>query len=119
MFTKELRKNQTDAEKTLWNTLRNRQLNRFKFRRQVSLGRYIVDFVCFESRLIVEVDGGQHADAVPYDETRTRWLGSQGFRVIRFWNNDVLMNLEGVWDRIVEECGHTPHPNPLPQGERE
>jgi very-short-patch-repair endonuclease len=105
MHAKELRKNQTDSEKALWGVLRNRQLSHLKFRRQVPLGRYIVDFVCFENRLIIELDGGQHAEAVSYDSARTRWLESKGFRVIRFWNNDVLMNLEGIWDSIVETTG--------------
>lgn len=118
MFAKQLRQNQTDAEKILWMALRNRQINQLKFRRQVSIGRYIVDFVCFENRLIIELDGGQHADAEQYDEERTGWLESQGFMVIRFWNNDVMENIESVLMRIMELTVKPPHPNPPPRGER-
>ncbi|HEY8100279.1 MAG TPA: endonuclease domain-containing protein [Burkholderiaceae bacterium] len=118
MFARQLRRNQTDTEKILWMALRNRQINQLKFRRQVAIGRYIVDFICFEIRLIIELDGDQHADAQECDEERTRWLESQGFLVVRFWNNDVMLNLEGVLMRIVELAAKPPHPNPLPLGER-
>jgi very-short-patch-repair endonuclease len=104
MFADQLRKNQTDAETLLWFALRNRQINKLKFRRQVPLGLYVVDFVCFENRLIVELDGGQHADAEAYDEARTSWLEGEGFHVIRFWNNEVLSNREGVLARLMEKC---------------
>jgi very-short-patch-repair endonuclease len=103
-FANRLRINQTDAEKLLWFALRNRQIDKLKFRRQVPLGPYIADFVCLENKLIVELDGGQHADAVKYDEARTRWLEGDGFHVIRFWNNDVLSNREGVLMRLMEKC---------------
>ena len=116
-FAKVLRGNQTDAERTLWRHLRNRQIGGYKFRRQVPIGNYIVDFVCFETRLIIEVDGGQHAVQLTADEARTDWLQSQGFTVLRFWNNDVLKNTAGVVEQIREHLT-APHPVPLPQGER-
>lgn len=97
-----LRKNQTDAELHLWSHLRRKQLGPHRFRRQVPLGPYIADFVCLDARLIIEVDGGQHADLVVEDYERTMWLESQDFRVLRFWNNDVLGNIDGVLETIVE-----------------
>lgn len=117
-YVSHLRTNQTDAEKCLWHALRNRQLAGFKFRRQLSIPPYIVDFVCLERRLIVEADGGQHADKDVYDNARTEQLVKQGYQVLRFWNNEVLGNLEGVLNKILLEL-NTPHPSPLPQGERE
>jgi very-short-patch-repair endonuclease len=95
---RELRRQGTQAERVLWLKLRNRQLNGVKFRRQQPLGNYIVDFVGFDKKLIIEIDGGQHneEEILSQDEVRTAWLKSQGFRVIRFWNNEVLENLEGV-----------------------
>ena len=86
----------TDAERMLWYRLRASRLQGWKFRRQVPLGRYVVDFLCEEAHLIVEVDGGQHAERVENDSVRTQWLSAQGYAVIRFWNNDVLANIEGV-----------------------
>jgi very-short-patch-repair endonuclease len=124
-FARHLRVNQTEAEKRLWYHLRNRQICGAKFRRQAPIGRYIVDFVCFEYMVIIELDGGQHASPTRYDERRTAWLKSQGFEIVRFWNNEVMENMDGVWQRIVEELtgrasvACTPHPDPLPQGERE
>jgi very-short-patch-repair endonuclease len=97
---KELRNNPTEAERILWQHLRLRQLGGHKFRRQQPLGEFIVDFVCLEKRLVVEVDGGQHSSKVAYDEQRTAWLEQQGFRVLRFWNNEVLQNIEGVGEAI-------------------
>ncbi len=85
-----LRKHPTDAERLLWRHLRLRQLGGYKFRRQQPLGPYIVDFVCLAKRLIVEVDGGQHAEQAEEDAQRTAWLEAQGFRVLRFWNTEVL-----------------------------
>jgi very-short-patch-repair endonuclease len=117
-YASHLRTNQTDAEKHLWHALRNRQLAGFKFRRQFSLPPYIVDFACLECRLIVEVDGGQHAEQESYDTERSQHLIKQGYRVLRFWNNEVLGNLEGVLTKVLQEL-NTPHPSPLPQGERE
>jgi very-short-patch-repair endonuclease len=93
---KELRNNPTEAERILWQHLRLRQFSGYKFRRQQPLGNYIVDFVCLGKRLVVEVDGGQHTSQHSYDERRDAWLQQQGFRVLRFWNNEVLQNVEGV-----------------------
>ena len=104
-----LRKNATDAESKLWSVLRNRQLVGVKFRKQVEIDAYVVDFLCPERRLIIEVDGGQHGPE--RDARRTAFLESQGFRVIRFWNNDVLENLDGVWatiETVLEAM--PPHP---------
>ncbi|MEE9247731.1 MAG: endonuclease domain-containing protein [Dehalococcoidia bacterium] len=91
-----LRKNPTDVERTLWRHLRLRQFNGFKFRRQRPIGPYIVDFVCLEKRLIVELDGGQHFDQRGYDSRRSQWLAKEGFRVIRFWDNQVLRDIDAV-----------------------
>ncbi|MEQ1517933.1 MAG: DUF559 domain-containing protein, partial [Usitatibacteraceae bacterium] len=104
----------TDAEATLWRHLRAHRLADHKFKRQQPLGDYIVDFVCFEGRVIVEVDGGHHNDSVS-DKLRDAWLRSRGFIVLRFWNNEVLQNLDGVLARILESL--TPSPSiPLPEG---
>jgi len=97
-----LRSDSTEAEKHLWHVLRAKSLG-FKFRRQAVIGRYIVDFVCFEKKLIVEVDGGGHC-ASQSDIIRDEWLNEQGFEVLRFWNNDVLADLEGVFQKIEERC---------------
>ena len=91
----------TDAELKLWYHLRNRKVG-VKFRRQYPIGNYIVDFVSFEARLVVEVDGGQHAESES-DKVRDRWMESQGFKILRFWNNEVLGNIEGVLDVIGNE----------------
>jgi very-short-patch-repair endonuclease len=101
---RELRKKETGSEQILWSWLRNNQLNGAKFRRQQPIGIYVVDFVCFDKRLIIEIDGGQHNEdqIIARDELRTVWLEDQGFRVIRFWNNDVTGNLEGVMLKIKE-----------------
>ena len=107
-LARELRQNPTDAEKRLWQHLRNRQLDGHKFRRQVPLGRYVVDFACLEARLIVEVDGGQHGWRAAADAARTAWLKGNGFRVLRFWNNEVLGNLAGVLDTIRRHLPPTP-----------
>ena len=115
---KELRTNSTDAESLLWQRLKAKQLDGLKFRRQEQIGRFIADFVCYEKSIIVEADGGQHALEKKKDEERTQWLNSQGFTVLRFWNNDVLTNIEGVLEVIRMRCC-TPLPSPLPQGERE
>jgi len=115
-----LRTGQTDAEQLIWCHLRNRRLQGWKFRRQHQIGSYIADFVCTDARLIVELDGGQHGDQVIYDERRTLELEAMGYRVLRFWNNDALKNLDGVLEVILEALASpAPHPNPLPEGERE
>ena len=117
---RELRQDMTDAEQKLWHHLRNRQLSGHKFRRQHDIDHYIADFACTEALLIVELDGGQHADQVNYDEHRTRHLQARGYRVLRFWNNDVLTNIEGVLTVILGSLASpAPHPDPLPAGERE
>lgn len=101
---KVLRKKPTDAEKLLWNKLRQKQLEGFKFRRQQPIDNYIVDFICFEKRIIVEVDGGQHAMQKEDDILRDTYLRQQGFQVLRFWNNDVLQNINGELEVIQERC---------------
>ena len=103
--TRELRKADTRAETLLWSCLRNRQLGGWKWKRQVPPGAYIVDFLCSDAALVVEVDGGQHSEQIGYDERRTRWLHEQGLRVVRFWNHQVLENLTGVCDDILAACG--------------
>ena len=95
-----LRENPTEAEKRLWDALRHRQIDRHRFRCQHPLGAYVVDFVCLAEKLVVEVDGGQHAIEADRDAERTAWLQSRGYRVLRFWNNDVLENTEGVAETI-------------------
>jgi very-short-patch-repair endonuclease len=100
-FAKQLRRNQTDAERVLWFRLRNRRLQGLKFKRQAPIDRYIVDFCCFDARLIIELDGGRHATRAVEDMNRTRILEAMGYLVLRFWNNDVLQNLEGVLDEIL------------------
>ena len=95
-----LRTNPTKAEKRLWSVLRRQQVEGHRFRRQAPIGRYIVDLVCLRRRLVVEIDGGQHATRVQADAARTAWLESQDFRVLRFWNNDVLGNTNGVLEAI-------------------
>jgi very-short-patch-repair endonuclease len=115
---RELRAQPTEMEIRLWHHLRNRKLIGFKFRRQVPLGRYIVDFVCVERSLVVEVDGGQHGLGTKYERDRQQWLEAQGWRVLRFWNNEVKENLAGVLETIAEALrpgASSPHPPPLPQ----
>jgi very-short-patch-repair endonuclease len=97
---RELRNNLTDAERTLWRHLRLRQINGHKFRRQRPIGPYIVDFVCLEKRVVVEVDGGQHSEQIPYDEKRDAWLRAEGFAVLRFWDHEVLTQLDSVKQSI-------------------
>ena len=108
-----LRENQTDVESKLWSRLRDRQLSSVKFRRQHPIGPFIVDFCCLERGLIVELDGGQHAKRNAADNQRTKFFEGLGYRTLRFWNNDVLSNFEGVLERISEALDD-PHPRPLP-----
>ena len=108
-FARALRHHMTEAEKRLWQKLRFMQLQGCKFRRQALIGPYIVDFVCYEAGLVIEVDGGQHCENVK-DVARDAWLAGEGFRVLRFWNNDVLNNTEGVVQVISEAL---PVPSPL------
>ncbi|MGJ7454422.1 DUF559 domain-containing protein [Sphingomonas parapaucimobilis] len=109
---RELRLNPTDAERRLWRALSRRQVAGARFNRQVPVGPYIADFAARSEKLIVEVDGGQHDERAAYDEARTRYLAAQGWRVIRFWNNDVLQNLEGVVATIERALAEKPSPNP-------
>ncbi len=97
-----LRVNQTPQELKLWNLLRARKFHNLKFRRQYHIGNYIVDFICREKKIIIEIDGGQHNfdENVLYDNNRTEFLHSKGYKVIRFWNNDIDNNLEGVYAEI-------------------
>lgn len=124
-FTKLLRQQMTEAEALLWRHLRAHRLNGAKFKRQQALGVYVVDFVNFEARIIVEADGGQHNES-RHDAVRDAWLAAQGFTVLRFWNNEVLGNIEGVLVRIAEAlAAASPSPpaplapgHVVPQGER-
>jgi very-short-patch-repair endonuclease len=97
-----MRHSPTDAEMRLWGNTRAGRLTGYKFRRQQPIGCYIVDFVCFEERLVIEMDGGQHLDAQFSDAVRTEWLESQGFRVLRFWNDDVLLRTNLVLEVILK-----------------
>src|SRR5690242_7998633 len=96
-----LRNHSTDAENKLWFHLRNRNLANLKFRRQVIVGRYIADFLCHEIGLIIEVDGGQHIEQLTYDKKRKLYLNQQGFKVLRFWNNQILEEIEEVLNEIL------------------
>jgi very-short-patch-repair endonuclease len=103
-YARDMRTDSTKAENLLWQALRNRQLEGLKFKRQVPLGGYILDFVCLETRLIVEVDGGQHSEAAR-DLERDAYFESQGFRTLRFWNDEVERNMDGVCRTILREAG--------------
>jgi len=106
-----LRRNSTDAERKLWNRLRSRAIGGCKFVRQEPIGRYVVDFVCREHRLIIEVDGGQHATDTR-DSVRDKWLRDRNYRVLRFWNNDVIGNIEGVLETIADALPAETPPHP-------
>jgi very-short-patch-repair endonuclease len=105
-FARKLRQDPSDAEKYLWRKLRGNNLG-VKFLRQAVIGRYIVDFACFEKKVVVEVDGGQHCQS-QQDMARDAWLSSQGFKVLRFWNNDVLGNRDGVLEEIEKYLKNSP-----------
>ena len=107
---KSLRSHQTEAEQRLWYHLRAHRFMNVKFKRQKPLGRYIVDFVCVERRLIIELDGGQHAEQLEYDQLRDAWLREQGYKVLRFWNNEVMQQLEGVLEQIRLTLSPCPSP---------
>jgi very-short-patch-repair endonuclease len=110
-----LRREATDAERRLWSRLRNRQTGGFKFKRQETIGRCIADFACMECRLIVEADGGQHGEEA--DRERTAYLDQLGWKIMRFWNNDILQNTDGVLGAILAACKEwkgKPSPCPLP-----
>jgi very-short-patch-repair endonuclease len=105
-----LRGRMTNAECKLWFALRDRRFASFKFRRQVPVGPFIADFICYSARVVIEVDGGQHAESA-VDRRRDKWFAANSFLVLRFWNNDVLSNLEGVLSSILDALRqHTPHP---------
>jgi very-short-patch-repair endonuclease len=108
-----LRSAATDAERHLWRYLRRENLVGFKFRRQYPIARYIADFACIPARLVIELDGGQHIESSRYDAMRTRELEAEGFRVIRFWNHDVLLQADLVLEEVLRALGKaSPHPNP-------
>ncbi|HEY5796414.1 MAG TPA: DUF559 domain-containing protein [Bosea sp. (in: a-proteobacteria)] len=106
-----MRKEPTDAERKLWYLMRDRRFSGFKFRRQVAIGRYIADFVCLERRLIVEADGGQHAESA-YDADRDAWLRAQGFRIRSFWNTDILQRPDEVTDTLWHDLDGLPRIDP-------
>jgi len=110
---RELRTEPTATEQLLWSRLRRRQIAGHKFRRQQVLGPYIVDFACLEQKLVIELDGGQHAEQRCYDERRIRWLEQRGFRVLRFWDNQAFAEMEGVL-RTIEVALEDPPPSPSP-----
>jgi very-short-patch-repair endonuclease len=119
-----MRANPTDAERKIWYLLRHRRLGERWRRQEIIDDLYIVDFICFEHRLIIEADGSQHSDS-KQDETRDAYLKVQGFCVLRFWNSDILTDIEGVGEAVLDAIGNSaaqtrgvPTPNPLPQGER-
>ena len=103
-LARNLRKNSTKQELILWKLLRNHGINNLKFKRQYPIGNYIVDFVCKEKWLIIELDGGQHNEPnnISYDEERTEYLNNRGYRVLRFWNTDIDKNLKGVYEMILQ-----------------
>jgi very-short-patch-repair endonuclease len=105
-----LRSGMTDAERKLWYAFRDRRFANYKFRRQVPIGPFIADFICYDARVVIEVDGGQHAGSAS-DARRDRWFAANQFLVLRFWNNDVLKNLEGVLTSVLESLHQrAPHP---------
>ena len=115
----EFRHNQTEAEKAFWSLVRNRQINGKRFFRQDSVGPYILDFYCPEIKLAIELDGGQHSDNGEYDALRTEYLKTQGIEVMRFWNNEVLRDRQGIMNRMILILKVTPPNLPLTQGEEQ
>jgi len=113
-FAKYLRKESTDTENVLWRHLRAKRFEGLKWRRQEPIGKYIVDFVCYEKRIIIECDGGQHLSAKKKDEIRERWLKDRGYKILRFWDNEVLKNLDVVLDFIWKISIGSPAPQPPP-----
>jgi very-short-patch-repair endonuclease len=114
-----LRTNATGVERLLWTELRQRRLGGHKFSRQIPVGPFICDFVCRRRMLVIELDGGQHSANAARDADRTAYLERAGYKVIRFWNNDVTGNMEGVLQTILREIDACPPPDPLPVGEGE
>ena len=120
--SRQLRKNMTLQEKKLWSVIRNRQFFGYRFRRQFPIGQYIVDFICREKKIIIEIDGGQHNEDINvyYDNRRTEYLIAEGYKVIRFWNNDIDKNIGGVYEKLKEIFNITDTvtpPQPSPSGE--
>ena len=115
-FARTLRTTMTDAERALWVHLRAKRFQGWKFRRQQPISKYIVDFVCSDAKLVIELDGGQHSEQVNADARRTAWLESQGFLVLRFWNDAVLKETQAVLEEVLRNLPLSP--TPLPQGER-
>ena len=113
-FVKSLRKRSTDAESLLWKHLRAKRLKGLKFRRQEPIGKYIADFVCYEKQIIIEVDGGQHSIDKDRDNERDIWFKGEGFKVLRFWNNEVLTDTEAVLTAIMMSCLESPSPSSPP-----
>jgi very-short-patch-repair endonuclease len=109
IIARKLRKQQTPQEVKVWARLRDRQFLGYKFRRQVPVGRYVVDFYCAEKKLILEVDGGHHMQQETQDRSREEYLHTQGYQVLRFWNSDIEQNLEGVFERIQQALQDPPH----------
>jgi len=107
----------TDAERLLWHHLRAHRFRGFKLRRQLVIEPYIVDIACLEAKLVVEADGGQHAEQQDRDSERTAYLETLGYRVLRFWNHEILTGTQAVLERIHHELIESPHPNPLLEGE--
>jgi len=116
LIAKILRMNFTNTERLLWKYLRAKQMNGCKFRRQEPIGSYIVDFVCHKKRLVIEVDGGQHNIEREKDNERDKWLKEQGYKVLRFWNNEVLANTAGVLEVIMDCLNHPSQPLPSREG---
>ena len=108
-LARKLRRQQTETERLLWSLLRSRQICGYKIRRQIPIGNYIVDFVCFERKVVIEVDGSQHAEQQKRDKEREDYLRGRGFRVIRFWDTEVLCNIEGVLEVIEKNLLDHPH----------
>lgn len=121
LFAKTLRFNQTNAEKILWYHLRSRRLAGIKFRRQQLIGNYIVDFVSFERKLVVELDGAAHKKEIQKinDKNRTKWLMQEGYKVLRFWNYDVLKRIDKILMKVERTARNHPHPSLLPSREKE
>jgi len=116
--SRSLRAGSTDAERALWAHLKARNLAGCKFRRQYAISGFVVDFVCLERRLVVELDGGQHVEQSAYDERRSAILSKSAFRVIRFWNDDVLLRMESVLEEILRQLQTPPSPQPSPASGR-
>lgn len=118
-LAKNQRRHSTDAEQLVWHYLRAKKLEGLKFRRQQPIGPYIADFVCFEKNVVIEVDGGQHTVFEKKDRERNRWFEEQGYRVLRFWNHEVLSNIEAVLDAIRRAALNTlPFPLPSREGDK-